>query len=70
MPPGTVVEDAESGDRWDLLDAGERAVVARGGGGGRGNKQFATATRQSPRFAERGLPGEERSLELQLKLTR
>ena len=69
VPPGTVVEDAESGDRWDLLDAGERAVVARGGSGGRGNKQFATATRQSPRFAERGLPGEERTLELQLKLT-
>ena len=69
VPPGTVVEDPESGDRWDLLDAGERAVVARGGSGGRGNKQFATATRQSPRFAERGLPGEERTLELQLKLT-
>ena len=60
VPPGTVVEDPGSGDRWDLLDAGERAVVARGGGGGRGNKQFATATRQTPRFAERGLPGEER----------
>ena len=64
MPPGTVVEDPESGDRWELLDPGERAVVAHGGGGGRGNKQFATATRQSPRFAERGLPGEERTLEL------
>jgi GTP-binding protein len=69
VPPGTVVEDPGSGDRWDLLGAGERAVVARGGSGGRGNKQFATATRQSPRFAERGLPGEERTLELQLKLT-
>jgi GTPase len=69
VPPGTVVEDPESGDRWDLLSPGERAVVARGGGGGRGNRQFATATRQSPRFAERGLPGEERTLELHLKLT-
>ncbi len=69
VPPGTVVEDAESGDRWDMLNAGERAVVARGGGGGRGNKQFATSTRQSPRFAERGLPGEERALELHLKLS-
>jgi GTP-binding protein len=69
VPPGTVVEDAEHGDRWDMLNAGDRAVVARGGSGGRGNKQFATATRQTPRFAERGLPGEERTLELLLKLT-
>src|ERR671916_1253436 len=68
VPPGTVVEDAESGDRWDMLSPGDRAVVALGGGGGRGNKQFATATRQTPRFAERGLPGEERTLELRLKL--
>jgi GTP-binding protein len=68
VPPGTVVEDPDSGDRWDLLTPGERAIVARGGGGGRGNKQFATATRQSPRFAEKGLPGEERTLELLLKL--
>ena len=68
VAPGTVVEDPESGDRWDLVTPGQRALVARGGGGGRGNKQFATATRQSPRFSERGLPGEERTLELQLRL--
>jgi GTP-binding protein len=68
VPPGTVVEDTDTGDRWELLNAGERAVVARGGGGGRGNRQFATATRQTPRFAERGLPGEERTLELRLRL--
>src|SRR3954470_5597776 len=68
VPPGTVVEDVEAGDRWEMLQPGDRAVVARGGGGGRGNKQFATATRQSPRFAESGLPGEERTLELRLRL--
>jgi len=68
VPPGTVVEDAEAGDRWELLNPGDRAVVARGGSGGRGNRQFATATRQTPRFAERGLPGEERTLELRLRL--
>jgi GTPase len=68
VPPGTVVKDPESGDRWDLAHAGQRAVVARGGSGGRGNRQFATSTRQTPRFAECGLPGEERWLELRLRL--
>ena len=68
VPPGTQVEDAEAGARWELMEPGDRAVVARGGGGGRGNKQFATATRQTPRFAERGLAGEDRCIHLRLRL--
>ncbi len=68
MPPGSTAEDPERGERWELLGAGQRAVVARGGAGGRGNKAFATSTRQTPRFAEKGLPGDERQLELRLRL--
>jgi GTP-binding protein len=68
VPPGTVMEDSARGARWDFTTPGQRAVVARGGSGGRGNKQFTTPTRQAPRFAERGLAGEEGWLDLRLKL--
>jgi len=72
VPPGTEVRGADVGDlagrRWELLSDGQRAVVARGGSGGRGNKRFANATRQAPRFAEKGLPGEEGELQLRLRL--
>ena len=71
VPPGTQVSGEEgdlAGRRWDLVIPGQRALVARGGPGGRGNKRFATATRQAPRFSERGLPGEEGWLSLTLKL--
>src|SRR3954462_3534069 len=67
VPPGTVVT-SEDGRIWDLVRRGQRVVVARGGVGGRGNKHFAHATRQAPRFAENGLAGEEGWLELRLKL--
>jgi GTP-binding protein len=68
VPPGTEVVVEETGARHDLTQAGQRAVVARGGSGGRGNRSFVGPTHQSPRFAERGLPGEESWIELQLKL--
>jgi len=68
VPPGTEAVVEADGTRYDLVRAGQRAVVARGGSGGRGNKRFAGPTHQTPRFAERGLPGEETWLELRLKL--
>src|SRR5436190_3982698 len=66
VPPGTEVDALEG--RYDLIEPGQRAVVASGGLGGHGNKRFAGSTRQAPRFAERGLEGESGWIELRLKL--
>jgi len=68
VPVGTQVFDGEGRLVADLAHAEARVVVAKGGTGGRGNKHFAGATRQTPRFAEVGLPGEEGEIELRLKL--
>jgi GTPase len=69
LPPGTVLRDATSGELLgELIAPGDTVLVARGGRGGRGNARFATATHQSPREWEPGEYGEERTLELVLKL--
>jgi len=69
VPVGTVVYDEESGERvWDFDAAGQKFLAAKGGRGGRGNARFATSTHQAPRKAERGAPGEVRTLKLELKL--
>jgi GTPase len=68
VPVGTQILDEHGLLLADLASPGARVVAARGGGGGRGNRRFASPTRQTPRFAETGLPGEEAWLELRLKL--
>lgn len=69
VPPGTIVRVESSGEILaDLVKAGQSAVVARGGRGGRGNPRFVTPTNQAPRLAERGEPGEERWVVLELRL--
>jgi GTP-binding protein len=68
VPPGTIATVERDGTRYDLTRPGQRAVVASAGSGGRGNRRFAGPTHQTPRFAERGLTGEETWITLQLKL--
>ncbi len=69
VPRGTVVRRAGSGEIIaDLVEEGQRAILARGGRGGRGNASFATSTNRAPRVSEPGEPGEEGDFELELKI--
>ena len=69
IPPGTIVYDQDTGETiGDLTEAGQRLLVCKGGRGGRGNVHFATSRNQAPRIAEKGEPGEEKNLRLELKL--
>ncbi len=68
VPAGTEVRDEEGKLLADLVEPSQRWVAARGGRGGRGNARFATSTNQAPRTREPGLPGEERVLQLELRL--
>ncbi len=69
VPVGTIIKNSETGQVYaDLTSDKQQAVIAKGGSGGRGNQHFATSTRQAPRFAEPGQPGEEFELTLELKV--
>lgn len=69
VPIGTQVYDADNGDLLaDMLEDEQKVVIAKGGRGGRGNGKFATATRQTPQFAENGEPGDALNLKFELKL--
>ena len=69
VPPGTLVRDADTGELLaDLTGQGERIVVLKSGRGGRGNARFATPTNRAPERADPGGPGQERHLEMELKL--
>jgi len=69
VPPGTMVRDDETNDLLaDLTHAGQEVLIAAGGRGGRGNKAFKSSRNQAPRLAEKGEPGAERWLRMELKL--
>ncbi len=69
VPPGSIVKDVETGEVIiDLVEPGQRYLAAQGGKGGRGNVHFASSTNRAPRIADKGTPGQERWLRIELKL--
>jgi GTPase len=69
VPPGTIVSDAETGAIIaDLVEHGQKSVIAKGGRGGRGNSRFATPANPAPELSEKGEPGQEREIIMELKL--
>lgn len=69
VPVGTIITDLQTGEILaDVIDEGQRVTVARGGAGGLGNARFVSSTRQAPRYAQPGQPGEKKQLLLSLKL--
>ena len=69
IPPGTIIHDAETGELLaDLKSPGQTAILVKGGRGGKGNTRFKSSTNQAPRVAEKGEPGEEMDLQLELRL--
>ncbi|MCD6487279.1 MAG: GTPase ObgE [Syntrophobacterales bacterium] len=69
VPVGTIIRDMETEELLaDMTGDGQRVIIARGGIGGRGNARFKTSTSRAPRYAQKGLPGEERTISLELKL--
>lgn len=69
LPPGTLVQDAETGELlFDLVEPDRQVIIAKGGRGGQGNARFKSSTHQAPRFAQPGEEGQVRTLKLELKL--
>src|SRR4030066_1480774 len=69
VPPGTIIYNNDSGQVIaDLMDEDHEIMICKGGRGGRGNSRFANSREQTPRFAEKGEPGQDRMIRLELKL--
>lgn len=68
VPVGTLITDQETQEQWEITDTTSKILLAKGGIGGRGNNEFKSAVNQTPRYAEKGTPGQERVIHLELKL--